>query len=373
MRDWVLNYLYCPQCGSKLVCDVYERADDGHIMTGVLTSDTDDCSAWYPIIRGVPRLLEESLRVEATRQFVEQYSQMLEVKGLSSSGNIRGQSSLQDLKLHTIQNFGFEWTEYSRHGWDDPVYNIQSEEAIFGNKSLLQPQDLEGNLVLDAGCGNGRYTYWSAKYGGQVIGVDLGDGVDAAFANTRHLPNVTIVQGDIFKLPFLEQTFNVIFSIGVLMHTGDAHKATKSLADKLKVGGSITVHVYGKGNPVYEFVDTTLRKRTTKMSIEQLQTFTHRAYNLRRIIDKVRLAKLLQLVVRLESHPHCIFDWYAAPIASHHTHEEVRSWFDALALKIITTNESGPPKISTGLKAILRDIHRALRPGMITVRGIRQS
>lgn len=45
-----------------------------------------------------------------------------------------------------------------------------------------------------------------------------------------------------------EHTIDIIFSIGVRMHTGDAHKAAASLATKLKGGGSLSLRLYGQGN-----------------------------------------------------------------------------------------------------------------------------
>jgi SAM-dependent methyltransferase len=277
-----------------------------------------------------------------------------------------------NLKQHTIQNFGFEWLEYSRYGWDDPIYkDIDQEEAVFRHKSLLQPEDLRNRLILDAGCGNGRYSYLAAKYGGNVIGIDLGDGVEAARLNTKDVSNIQIVQSDIFNLPFEKHWFDVIFSIGVLMHTGDAKKAMLALADKLKKNGSIlTVHLYGKGNPIYEFVDSFLRNKTTKMLLSpDLQKLTNKAYRLRFALDKMGLAGIVgaNRFFRLDSNPHRIFDWYSAPIATHHTYDEVKEWFALAGLKVSATNEK-LKKAKTPMDRILQ--HPLIKlPITVTVRG----
>jgi hypothetical protein len=156
------------------------------------------------------------------------------------------------------------------------------------------------------------------------------------------------------------------------MHTGDAHKAFKSLTSKLKVGGSITAHLYGKGNLLYEWVDASLRQRTTKMSIEELQRFSDKAYKWRRFFEQVGLAQLTNIFVRLDPHPHCIFDWYAAPIATHHTYPEVRQWFQDLHLDVVATHEPLPPRSYAFIKRKLRPVYRAIAPGSVTIRGIRQ-
>jgi SAM-dependent methyltransferase len=311
-------------------------------------------------------MLPLELRQELTRDFVSQFRSALEAQAVRLEPGLLGAADpLGSLKQHTIRNFGFEWIEYARFGWDDPVYNIAYEEALFRRKALLEPAELKGRLVLDAGCGNGRYSYWAAQYGARVVGVDLGDGVESAAVNTDDLPEVQIVQGDIFRLPFAPQTFDAVFSIGVLMHTGDAKLATSRLAALVRPGGSLTVHLYGKGNMVYELVDRTLRRWTTRLSIPRLQALTQRLYRARQALDRVQLSDLLNRFVRLGPHPHIIFDWYAAPIATHHTYPEVRGWFDEMGLPITRTNDENFVRLS---RRLLRPLLGA--PGVVTVRGM---
>ncbi len=73
----------------------------------------------------------------------------------------------------------------------------------------------------------------------------MSDSVDVAFANTRHLPRVLIVQADIFSLPF-PPCFDYIFSIGVLHHTGDTRREFSALVERLRAGGAINTWVYGE-------------------------------------------------------------------------------------------------------------------------------
>ncbi len=354
---------------SHLESSTFAARKEGEVWSGVLICCNSNCRMWYPIIRGIPRILPEALRAAMTRQFVHEHHEGLFARGLIGKPSSNYSDDLHELKQRTIQHFGFEWIEYARHGWDDPVYNIQHEEKVFRYKSLLKPEDVHGKIVLDAGCGNGRYTYCVAQYGGQVIGVDIGAGVESANQNTEDLSNVQIIQGDIFNLPFENGCFDIIFSIGVLHHTGDAKRATMSLAGKLKPGGSLTVHVYGKGNFIYEFIDCVLRSRTTRMSVVELQEFTRKAYILRRIIERIRLTTPINRFVRLDSHPHCIFDWYGAPIATHHTYNEVKEWFMQSGLKVIATNEKATmPK--SAFKKLLSSLVYGSSTDTVTVRGV---
>lgn len=366
MRGWLLEWLRCPECAGTLQSREIAHESDEILEACLLCRQ---CRAWYPVVAGVPRLLPQSLRYELTRSFAKRHAAILAELGLAGSEPPLSPASdgpLGELKRSTQRNFGFEWTEYARHGWDDAKYDLQFEQAVFASKSLLVPEDVGGRLVLDAGCGNGRYSHWAGRYGGRVIGVDLTQAVDAAFANTRELENIAIVQADLFQLPFAPCVFDVIFSIGVLMHTGDAGRAFASLKRHLREGGTMTVHLYGAGNRIYEKVDALIRRRTTKMSVAQLQRFTARAHAVARILDVAGMRQFVSSFVRLDEHPHCIFDWYAAPIATHHSYPEVLRWFEEEGISVVATNER--VRSSQPLKRIV--MHAVRFPWPVTVRGI---
>jgi SAM-dependent methyltransferase/uncharacterized protein YbaR (Trm112 family) len=362
MRPWVLTHLRCPDCGSVLSQHVIEERA-GRVVEGVLSCDGPECHAWYPIARGIPRMLGGALRPEGLRHAGP--SHLALVRDLGRSSSAPDEDALVRLKKKTMSSFGFEWTEYRRFGWDAPEYDLRREAGVFLRKSLLGPEDLRGRLTLDAGCGNGRYSYVASEHAGRVIGVDLSEAVDAAAENTDGSENVQIVQGDIFHPPFAPGTFDVIFSIGVLMHTGDAHLAVRSLRTLLAQDGSLTVHLYGKGNPIYELVDRLVRSWTTRRSLAEVARFTDRAYRLQRGLARLKLDRLVSRFVRLDPHPHCIFDWYSAPIATHHSYPEVRGWFEDLCLRVVATNE---PRPAHGLRAMARTV--AGSADTVTVRGI---
>lgn len=366
MRPWALEILRCPVCMAELACiDLGAQGEAVTVRTGLLSCSRERCHEWFPIVEGVPRMLREPLRSERFPGFLHAHRARIPVGVAQRHSQYEPTDPLDSVEQDNIRNFGFEWTAYARFGWDDPVYNIEREESIFRRKTLLGPDDLQGKLVLDAGCGNGRYSYWAARYGGRVVGVDLGDGVDSAARNTAGM-DVQIVQGDIFALPFADASFDVEFAIGVLMHTGDPLRATACLASKLRPGGSSSIHVYGRGNVIYELVDRALRRRTTRMSLRELQRLTDRLFRLRRILEAARLARAVSRFVRIDPHPHCIFDWYAAPVATHHTYREVCGWLRENGLDLVETKES----LWTSQPLLKRLLRPLVGPPItVTVRG----
>jgi SAM-dependent methyltransferase len=207
MKERLLDLLACPTCGGDILLAYASRYDDKEIIEGVLSCKK--CTREYRIVRGVPRF------VDLTK--------------------------IDEEKAETAENFGWQWTHFTQ------------EDAKYSDQFLgwLQPVTKEffaDKIVLEGGCGKGRHTKLAAEWGAkEVVGVDLGDGVDSAFALTRGLATVHIVQGDIFKLP-LKRAFDYAFSVGVLHHTPDPKKAFVSLASKVKKDGHISAWVYGAEN-----------------------------------------------------------------------------------------------------------------------------
>jgi SAM-dependent methyltransferase len=113
------------------------------------------------------------------------------------------------------------------------------------------------------GVGIGRYADVALRAGAEVWGIDLSYSVEAAQANLGHNPGFHAVQANLFDLPFAPESFDVIYSFGVLHHTPDPAKAFAGLIKFLKPGGMIIVTLYS----IHEIYHTSrhFRKLTTKL------------------------------------------------------------------------------------------------------------
>lgn len=104
-----------------------------------------------------------------------------------------------------------------------------------------------GKTVLDAGAGNGRWSYTLSKLRAQVTAVDQSaagiadvNRVCAAFKdfNARQL--------DLLEpLPFANQ-FDAVWSFGVVHHTGDTRRALYNICQVLMPGGHLFAMIYGE-------------------------------------------------------------------------------------------------------------------------------
>src|SRR5262245_26299767 len=100
--------------------------------------------------------------------------------------------------------------------------------------------------ILDCGCGPGSITIGLAQWApdGQTVGIDLGaEQLDGARARARDLGvrNVAFRQGNIFEIPFADDSFDVVFSQTVLFHIPDPEKALAEIKRVLRPGGLVAL------------------------------------------------------------------------------------------------------------------------------------
>ena len=187
------------------------------------------CAASFPIIRGIPRFANPEL--------------------------------IDSDKAATAAGFGWQWQHFTQ---EDARY----AEQFLGWIAPVTPEFFRDKVVLEGGCGKGRHTQLAAGWGAKdVIGVDLSDAVETAFASTRALDNAHIIQADIYHLPLARQ-FDYAFSVGVLHHLPDPHGGFISLASKIKPGGHISAWVYGAENNewITRLVNPVREKLTSRMN-----------------------------------------------------------------------------------------------------------
>ena len=142
-------------------------------------------------------------------------------------------------------NFGMQWNKFRLTQMDSHTKIPISEERFYHATNWTKGE-LKGKWVLDVGCGAGRFAEVALKAGANVVALDYSTAVDACYANLSNYPNLNVVQGDIYALPFGVESFDYIYSLGVLQHTPDVRKSFFSLIPFLKPGGKFCVDFYEK-------------------------------------------------------------------------------------------------------------------------------
>jgi SAM-dependent methyltransferase len=195
----------------------------------------------------------------------------------------------------------------------------------------------------------------AAAHGARVVGVDLSAAVEAADANLGELPNTAFLQADVFDLPLRPESFDLIYSIGVLHHTPDTHGAFANLPRLLRPGGRISIWVYTSEYRRLYLIADLLRRVTTRMDQRRLLSLCRIAVPLGRLY-RTRLGRYLIPLLPISQHPDPewrvldTFDWYAPKYQWKHDYPEVEGWFRQAGLVDV---ERLPVSVSvTGLRPV---------------------
>ncbi len=307
MKSSLLERLASPCCAGPLRLDI-KMQRGSEIEEGALVCAV--CSRAYPITAGIPRLREN-----------------------------------REILSRTQESFSWEWTRYPGSRPED--------RAVFLEESQLSARDFQGKLVLDAGCGMGRYSLVVRAWGAEVVALDLSESLDRLMQAARSDPHLHVVQGDLLRPPFKKDSFDMVYSHGVLHHTPDTRQAFRALAPLVKPGGLLSVWLYGKAGRFKDFATNPLRpgrggigrhRRLAWLIVairqlisDSLRFFTTRlplavtyalCYPLA-ALGAVPGLKYLTFSVETDFKVRLIedFDWLSPPFQFHHTKEELSAWF----------------------------------------------
>ena len=314
MKTELLKYLVCSGCMGSLKLSVTDYEQD-EIIKGSLTCSK--CIKSFSIERGIPRFVPDELANAVKR---------------------------------TTASFGWQWNTL------DPAIqhsHFDSPEVFLDFIKPVTSEFFCGKVVLDAGCGAGRFAQLSQQFGArEVIGLDLSSSVETAYAKTKDLSNIHIVQGDIYNPPF-RKAFDYIYSVGVLHHLSEPQRGFQSLLRFLKKDGCISVWVYGKENNgwLLKTIDPLRRHVTSWLPYPVLSGLCHLlamgAYpwlklvykpinNLTRLTWLKRFLFYNDYVSYLAGFNYAtirtvIFDHLTPRLTHYISHEELDHWFDSRA------------------------------------------
>lgn len=313
MRLHLLPWLACPVCGGDLKfasLDEHPRLNDD-VETGELSCA--GCKRRYPIRAGIPRLRPpEDVPADAAK---------------------------------TRESFGYEWLRYPG---SRPV-----DEPTFLEETMIPRGEFDGKLVLDAGCGMGRYSAVARSFGAEVVAADMSDSLIRVAERARTDPKLHPVECDLLKPPFKKGVFDLAYSQGVLHHTADTASAFAAVAALVKPGGKLSVWLYGKAGRFADFATNPIRPGrewivehrrlawwivlarhcvsdlvrffTTRLPIP----FVYAACYPLTVLGAVPGLKYLTFSVDPDFQARLIenFDWISPPYQWHHTKEELQRWF----------------------------------------------
>jgi SAM-dependent methyltransferase len=164
----------------------------------------------------------------------EEYMREINGKTIACFG-----AGTENIDTVTVESFGDEWLKFDAFSAaeiknaGDQYFDIVTDKMLNANSK-----------VLDLGCGSGRWTKYMADKAGFIEAVDPSEAVFSAAAVYGDLPNVRFSQAGVDTIPFPDESFDFVISLGVLHHIPDTGKALNSLMKKLKSGGFALIYLY---------------------------------------------------------------------------------------------------------------------------------
>ncbi len=286
-RSWLAEILVCPRCGKALRREAQAM----------------ECAAGhaYPLVKGIPRFTPSSTYADS---------------------------------------FGFEWTTFPRLQLDNEQRHGSAD--TFQEKTGLRPAEVLGKTVLDVGCGMGRFTHVVAQWGAdRVVGIDISRAVEAAASNCADFPSIGLAQADLRALPLKHDSFDIVFSIGVLHHTPNTFQSLARISRLVKPGGTLAIWLYSKRLRWMLLGSEVLRPLTRRMEPDRLLRLVRYVAPRMRAIKKRVPAATLALDFLLPTSNHAdpewqildTFDWYSPRYQWKHTYGEVEGWFRRLGFE----------------------------------------
>jgi ubiquinone/menaquinone biosynthesis C-methylase UbiE len=142
--------------------------------------------------------------------------------------------------------------ESRREDWESFWEEKQEVSQVYSNadrilRNLLRVTDPKGKRVLEIGAGTGRDSFPLVRHGALVYQLDYAEGslrILKRLAAESDL-EVQIVGGDTFRLPFRDESFDVVFHQGLLEHFRpvEARALLRENVRVLKTGGYLLVDV----------------------------------------------------------------------------------------------------------------------------------
>lgn len=139
----------------------------------------------------------------------------------------------------TVKSFGKEWQAFHSFS-EDEINKLGDEYFDIVNEQMINSD----TTVLEVGCGSGRFLKYLSKKAKYIVGVDPSDAIYAADTLVGYNEHIYLIKASANNLPFVDESFDFVYSIGVLHHIPDTLKAMQACVNKVKHNGYFFTYLY---------------------------------------------------------------------------------------------------------------------------------
>ena len=201
-------------------------------------------------------------------------------------------------------NFGVQWNKFDKTQLDRDGDGLVLSRKRFFVETGWAAHDLNKKDILEVGSGAGRFSKVLLEHtNAQLYSIDYSDAVTANFKNNGEIApdRFHLYQASIYEIPFLDNSFDKVFCLGVLQHTPNFQLSVQSLIRKAKPGGEIVVDFYPiKGWWTMVHAKYILRPLTKRLTHDMLFNLINKnidwLINVSKLFNKIGLSILTRFL-----------------------------------------------------------------------------
>ena len=221
----------------------------------------------------------------------------------------------------------YEETPFPNYDDFDSIGSLaeKARQGIFAR--LLDEQVPPSARILEVGCGTGQLSNFLSITNRTVFGADLclnSLRLGRDFARRHSLRNVQFLQMNLFRPAFVDRSFDLVVSNGVLHHTSNPFLAYQTIAQLVKPGGFLLVGLYHR----YGRLITDARRLWFRISGDRFLSLDPNLRDARKSAAKKRA---------------WLADQYKHPHESKHTIGQMLEWIEKIGFRFVTSIPRSKP------------------------------
>ena len=280
MDTAAIGRLRCPTCLGELRPQAFAEERIGGtaprtvMRSGVLLCER--CRVWFPVDSDTPVLLR--FKTTLHERFADRHR--AEIADLAGYTLPPWQPRPGELDVQ--ETFTDQWDVVAE---DELSFMYTLDELVALNRRVWLtwldelPGDQRPASVLDVGCGVGTETIALREVTGaaELFGIDLNFALLRRRPEYRDVAGVHFVVASAFDPPFARESFDLVYSQGVIHHTYSTIDAFDSIAARVTPGGHLFVWVYGLEDHLAPGGASRLSKRANMLAEQVLRPLATRA------------------------------------------------------------------------------------------------